>query len=48
MEGDGVPHDSIVACPGIPNGRAGGQVHWEFVVPGAQAYPELLVYFRDQ
>merc|ERR1711879_901380 len=27
--GYGVPHDSVVARPGIPNGYYGGQIHWE-------------------
>ena len=47
VEGYDVPHDSVIAEPGIPNGtRHQRQVHWEFVVPSAQAYPELLVWFR--
>jgi len=47
-EPHGVPHDSVIASPGIPNGngRKDKQVHWEFVVPSEQAYPELLVHFR--
>jgi len=47
VEGLNVPHDSTVARPGIPNGLPGGQIHWEFVVPGSQAYPELLVCFNS-
>eukprot|EP00747_Dinoflagellata_sp_TGD_P036333 gnl/TRDRNA2_/TRDRNA2_138415_c1_seq4.p1 gnl/TRDRNA2_/TRDRNA2_138415_c1~~gnl/TRDRNA2_/TRDRNA2_138415_c1_seq4.p1 ORF type:complete len:274 (-),score=17.16 gnl/TRDRNA2_/TRDRNA2_138415_c1_seq4:82-843(-) len=46
-EGYGVPHDSTIARPGIHNTYPNGQVHWEFVVPGSQAYPELVVHFRD-
>lgn len=43
----GVPHDCIIAKPGIPNGQVNQtQMHWEFVVPSGQAYPELLVHFR--
>lgn len=36
-------YDSVVAKPGIPKGTGGLQVHWEFVVPDRQAYPELLI-----
>jgi hypothetical protein len=35
-----VPHDSVIARPGIPNGQGkckgkgkGLQMHWEFVIP---------------
>lgn len=54
VEGRGVLHDSVVACPGIPNGKGkgkgkgqGSQLHWEFVVSRGdlQIYPELRVYF---
>jgi len=55
-EGHGVPHDSIIARPGIPRrgrgwnyGREGAyQIHWEFVIPRGdlQIYPELLIRFR--
>ncbi len=51
--GQGVPHDSTIARPGIPNGTggfglgggAGLQTHWEFVVQRGdlQAYPELII-----
>merc|ERR1711971_905223 len=39
-EPHGVPHDSVIARPGIPNGLSRGQLHWEFVVPSEQAFPE--------
>lgn len=53
----GLPHDSIVAQPGIPNGkgkgqgkrkRKGKQAHWEFVVShgSLQVYPELIIRFE--
>merc|ERR1712129_157773 len=53
VEECGVPHDSTVARPGTPKGRAKGkgkrphQIHWEFVVPRGdlQIYPELIVRF---
>eukprot|EP00933_Yihiella_yeosuensis_P068489 TRINITY_DN7416_c3_g1_i1.p1 TRINITY_DN7416_c3_g1~~TRINITY_DN7416_c3_g1_i1.p1 ORF type:complete len:534 (-),score=66.12 TRINITY_DN7416_c3_g1_i1:454-2007(-) len=47
-EPHGVPYDSVIARPGIPNGQPTHpkQIHWEFVVPSAQAYPELLVRFK--
>jgi hypothetical protein len=50
VRGVGVPHDSVVARPGIiiGQGKAKGkgklrQAHWEFVVRDRQAYPELLI-----
>ena len=54
VEGTGVPYDSIIARPGIPNGKskakgknANRQVHREFVVPrGCQIYPELFIHFK--
>ena len=54
-KGYGVPHDSTVARPGIPNGKGKGkgkgmgqQAHWEFVAPRGdlQAYPELIIRFE--
>eukprot|EP00929_Paragymnodinium_shiwhaense_P043601 TRINITY_DN22414_c0_g1_i1.p1 TRINITY_DN22414_c0_g1~~TRINITY_DN22414_c0_g1_i1.p1 ORF type:complete len:570 (+),score=57.79 TRINITY_DN22414_c0_g1_i1:112-1821(+) len=47
---DGTLYDSIIAKPGIPNGKGGSkgsQLHWEFVIPRGdlQAYPELVIYF---
>merc|ERR1711957_633057 len=47
----GIRHDSVIAIPGIPNGRngtGGRQLHWEFIVPRGdlQIYPELLVKFK--
>jgi len=41
-----MPYDSVIAAPGTLNGRPERQVHWEFVVQGAQAYPEFLVRFK--
>merc|ERR1712179_748595 len=45
-----VLHDSIIAKPGIPNGKDAEQkqVHWEVVVPSrgdSQIFPELIIYF---
>eukprot|EP00933_Yihiella_yeosuensis_P017144 TRINITY_DN14401_c1_g3_i3.p1 TRINITY_DN14401_c1_g3~~TRINITY_DN14401_c1_g3_i3.p1 ORF type:complete len:785 (-),score=114.07 TRINITY_DN14401_c1_g3_i3:155-2509(-) len=45
VEPYGIPYDSVIARPGISNGQQ-EQAHWEFVVPSAQAYPELLVHFK--
>eukprot|EP00747_Dinoflagellata_sp_TGD_P013648 gnl/TRDRNA2_/TRDRNA2_122737_c0_seq1.p1 gnl/TRDRNA2_/TRDRNA2_122737_c0~~gnl/TRDRNA2_/TRDRNA2_122737_c0_seq1.p1 ORF type:complete len:114 (+),score=10.19 gnl/TRDRNA2_/TRDRNA2_122737_c0_seq1:116-457(+) len=42
----GVPYDSVIARPGIVNGKPHRQVHWEFVVPDTQAYPELFIRVR--
>jgi len=47
----GIRHDSVIARPGIKNGKSGSkgrQVHWEFVVPRGdlQIYPELIVKFK--
>ena len=54
-EGHRVPHDSTIVKPGIAKCKgkdkgkkrkgAGEQMHWEFVVPGVQLYPELIVGF---
>lgn len=47
----GVPHDSIIAHPGITNGQIKGkgkgkQTHCDFVVPrGNQSYPGLIIHF---
>merc|ERR1712217_227110 len=52
VDPEGVPHDSTIVQPGIPNGNtkgagkgkaSGKQTHWEFVVSRGdlQAYPEL-------
>ena len=39
-----VPHDSVIARPGTPKGQVRGKhIHWEFVVPSEQAYPELVI-----
>ena len=48
VDGHGVPHDSIIARPGIPKGKGKGQqVPWEFVVQrGDQIYLELIVRFN--
>lgn len=56
VPGCGVPHDSVIAPPGIPTGQGKGngesgmedrQQHWEFVLPaGDRAYPELIVRFE--
>ena len=52
VDGLGLPHDSVVAQPGIPNGKAKGkgkgkQVHYEFVLARGdlQIYPEFIVVF---
>ena len=54
VERHGVPHNSVIARPGIPNGKGkakgkGKQVHWEFVVPRGdlQIYPELIIRFAE-
>merc|ERR1712012_471629 len=47
-----VPHDSVIALPGIPNGQPKGsngqglQTHVELVLPSAQLYPEYVISFR--
>ena len=53
--GLGIPHDSVIAKPGTPNGKSGKgkgkgkqqgeQVHWEMVIRRGdlQIYPELIV-----
>lgn len=44
-------YDSVVASPGIDNGRATQQDHREFVIfNGKRAYPDLVIniFFKTQ